>query len=417
MTALFNRASLIALAAALGAATGVVTQACAQSAPAAPVSEAPTPTASDSDQAPIQTLPPVNRRPDVGPVDSVQTTALPPPAAAPAPSAQPAYTPPPSPARAPKPEPTYTETVKGKVVEAKNKIRTIIVDDGDTVNILSARYLMTKEALIKANKLKKPYEIDAGQSLKIPTPKAYVVESGDTLFSIGKRFNVSADVLGELNNVDPKGRLRSGEQIVLPVGARDSGPIRHLIGGVREGGGYGQTPRYPVETPDNGYHVAPPVRGLTPPTTPPSEAPTPPSDADVAAAGRGRFLWPVSGQLLTTFGPKPGGQRNDGVDIAAPAGTMVTAAAAGYVVYAGDKVPGFGNLVLIQHEGGWVTAYAHLSTTTVKIKDRLAQGDPIGEVGQTGGVAAPELYFEIRYRAHPGEKPNPIDPSLVLPRP
>jgi len=415
------------------AATGVAVATAAESQPVSDDTPPPGAGPAANDQVPPSALPPVNRRPDAAPStgssETIQTQTLPAPTPTPTPAPTPTYTPPPPVARAPKPEPTYTETVKGKVVEARDPVRTITVDNGDTINSLADRYLMTKEALIKANKLKKPFEIDAGQSLKIPTPKAYVVESGDTLFSIAKRFNVSSDVLAELNNVDPHGRLRSGQEVVMPEGVRDSGPIRHIIGGGGRPEGVYPAPHTPeAYTPqpytpqpytppsDNGYHVAPPVRGETPTTVAPSEAPPPPTDAEVAAAGRGRFIWPVDGQILTSFGPKPGGQRNDGVDIAAPAGAPVRAAAAGYVVYAGDKVPGFGNLVLIKHDGGWVTAYAHLSTTTVKIKDHLAQGDPVGEVGQTGGVAAPELYFEIRFTPRPGDKPNPVDPGLVLPR-
>ena len=86
------------------------------------------------------------------------------------------------------------------------------------------------------------------------------------------------------------------------------------------------------------------------------------------------------------------------------------------MVYSGNLVPGFGNLVLIKHEGGWVTAYAHLSKTLVKIKDRIAQGQDIGAVGKTGGVETPQLHFELRYAPSPKEKARPVDPALVMPR-
>ena len=145
------------------------------------------------------------------------------------------------------------------------------------------------------------------------------------------------------------------------------------------------------------------------------EAAPAPSDAQVMAAGKGRFAWPVSGTILSTYGPKAGGQRNDGLDIAAAMGAPVLAAADGDVVYAGNQVPGFGNLVLIKHADGWVTAYAHLSRTEVKIKDHVSQGDEIGQAGQTGGVDQPQLHFEIRYAPSPRDKARPIDPGLVLP--
>lgn len=172
-------------------------------------------------------------------------------------------------------------------------------------------------------------------------------------------------------------------------------------------------------------YTPPATATVTPkPYTPPATASTtppmiatglPPTDMEVAAAGKGRFVWPVRGDVLSPFGPKGGGQRNDGLNIRAPSGSQVQAAAAGEVVYAGDQVPGFGNLVLVKHDGGWVTAYAHLSRVDVKMRDRVMQGQSIGSVGSTGGVGEPQLHFEVRYAPSPKDKARPVDPSLVLP--
>jgi len=168
--------------------------------------------------------------------------------------------------------------------------------------------------------------------------------------------------------------------------------------------------------PAQSTYTPPPTYAPPPtPSAPLSEAPAGPTDAQVAAAGKGRFIWPTRGSLLIGFGPMAGGQRNDGLDIAAPDGSPVRAAAAGDVVYAGNLVPGFGNLVLIKHEDGWVTAYAHLGNTEVKIRDHVAQGAEIGTVGSSGGVAQPQLHFEVRYAPSPRERARPIDPALVLP--
>jgi murein DD-endopeptidase MepM/ murein hydrolase activator NlpD len=145
-------------------------------------------------------------------------------------------------------------------------------------------------------------------------------------------------------------------------------------------------------------------------------APAPPTEAEIIASGRGRFIWPVRGDIVSGFGPKDTGQRNDGINIAGKEGDLVRSAAAGDVVYSGNLVPGFGNLVLIKHDGGWVTAYAHLSKTLVKIRDRIAQGQDIGAVGKTGGVETPQLHFELRYAPSPKEKAKPVDPALVMPR-
>jgi murein DD-endopeptidase MepM/ murein hydrolase activator NlpD len=79
-------------------------------------------------------------------------------------------------------------------------------------------------------------------------------------------------------------------------------------------------------------------------------------------------------------------------------------------------VPSFGNLVLIKHPGGWVTAYAHMGRILVKNRDAVVQGQEIGVVGQTGQVDRPQLHFEIRYAPSPKDKAAPVDPALVLPQ-
>ena len=137
--------------------------------------------------------------------------------------------------------------------------------------------------------------------------------------------------------------------------------------------------------------------------------------SQITTAGRGRFIWPLRGQVISPFGDKGTGQHNDGVDIAAVPGSGVRAAAAGEVVYAGSSIPGFGNLVLVKHSGGWVTAYAHLDRIEVRMRDTVAQGDEIGQAGQTGAVDRPQLHFEVRYAPDPTEKARPVDPTLVLP--
>ncbi|MBB6251362.1 LysM peptidoglycan-binding domain-containing M23 family metallopeptidase [Nitrospirillum iridis] len=142
------------------------------------------------------------------------------------------------------------------------------------------------------------------------------------------------------------------------------------------------------------------------PSVPPSSAvPTAPSPLPKGGA---RFLWPVTGQVISTHGAKPGGQYNDGINIAAPTGTPVVAADAGVVKYAGNQLRGFGNLVLIQHADGMVTAYAQLDQIMVEANARVARGQRIGTVGSTGNVTSPQLHFEVRQ----GNKV--LDPMDVL---
>ncbi len=120
------------------------------------------------------------------------------------------------------------------------------------------------------------------------------------------------------------------------------------------------------------------------------------------------MIWPVQGPVLSGFGPKGQGLNNDGVNIGAPKGSPVVAAANGIVVYAGNEMKGFGNLILIRHQGGWVTAYADLDRLVVAKDAVVAQGDMIGTVGKTGNVASPQLHFEARY------KDKPVDPNTVI---
>jgi murein DD-endopeptidase MepM/ murein hydrolase activator NlpD len=108
------------------------------------------------------------------------------------------------------------------------------------------------------------------------------------------------------------------------------------------------------------------------------------------------FSWPVRGRVLAGFGPTPDGLHNDGINIAARAGAPVIAAENGVVVYAGSELKGFGNLLLIRHADGWMTAYAHLDKALVKKGQKVTKGQAIGTVGSTGGVSQPQLHFEIR---------------------
>src|SRR5690606_16937376 len=137
-----------------------------------------------------------------------------------------------------------------------------------------------------------------------------------------------------------------------------------------------------------------------PVASPPPPPPPAPKPAQQQASGSRDFVWPVSGALLKGYGAAGGG-RNDGVNIAAPKGTPIQAAAGGEVVYAGSELVGFGNLVLIRHPGGWVTAYAHADTMAVKEGDLVKQGQTIGTVGATGNATSPQVHFELRKGKEP----------------
>ena len=136
---------------------------------------------------------------------------------------------------------------------------------------------------------------------------------------------------------------------------------------------------------------------MLPPPPPPSKG------------GEARFLWPVHGRILASYGTGAGGTHNDGINIGAPAGTPVLAAEAGVVAYAGNELRGYGNLLLVKHAGGWMTAYAHNSALLVKRGDRVKRGQEIARVGATGAVGEPQLHFEVR------QGTRALDPNDHLP--
>ncbi|MDB5462113.1 MAG: LysM peptidoglycan-binding protein [Phenylobacterium sp.] len=321
--------------------------------------------------------------------------------------------------------------VTGKVVTSQGGPETYRVKKGDTLAKVADK-LDTTVAQLKADNHLKSTALSPGQVLNGPkfTEHAYVAGRGDTLALIAQRFGVSVERLRIENEMSRRAVARPGQKVYLPDGYRDRGPVR-----AAEGAGTPErTPRsypQPVEASrdqspqlpsrpqpyqPSGAPARPsytlPTGGL--PASPPAPAPTPgPSDTQISQMGQGRFVWPLQGTILSDFGAKPAGQRNDGINLQAPSGAVVHAAADGDVVYAGDQVPGFGNLVLIKHADGWVTAYGHLSRVDVKAQQKVTQGQQVGLAGSSGGVPEPQLHFEVRYGV---DRARPIDPKLVLPR-
>jgi murein DD-endopeptidase MepM/ murein hydrolase activator NlpD len=157
--------------------------------------------------------------------------------------------------------------------------------------------------------------------------------------------------------------------------------------------------------------IAAPVQkaNLASATTTPKEAETAsPVKAAEAAGALPTFRWPVRGRVIAGYGAKTNGKQNDGINVAVPEGTPVKAAEDGVVAYAGNELKGYGNLVLIRHDNGYVTAYAHASELAVKRGERITRGQVIGKAGQTGDVASPQLHFEIRKGS------SPVDPMQFL---
>jgi murein DD-endopeptidase MepM/ murein hydrolase activator NlpD len=279
-------------------------------------------------------------------------------------------------------------------------------------------------AIIDANGLRPPYALTPGTLLKIPAPAVYTVAEGDTLFAIARRFSIDARSLANFNDIPLETRVRPGQRLAMPSLVHDKGPMPAANGprptglaeslasatseaGAASGKAAAVGTAAAVKTASAARIAAP---------EPPPRVETPPaSEADIASLGKGKFIWPVRGQILSGFGAKGPGQRNDGLNIAATEGAPVKAAAAGVVVYAGNSIPAFGNLVLVKHPGGWATLYGNLGKITVKNNAQLSQGEQVGTAGVSGAVDRPQVHFEIRYAPNPKDKAKPYDPAALLP--
>ncbi len=217
-----------------------------------------------------------------------------------------------------------------------------------------------------------------------PMTENYIVRGGDTAYGIARCLQVRLGDLVVLNNLEAPYTIWVGQVILIPEGAElnrckekqklagSDASNANSVGGAVD--------------PDNSLVVSPPAISEDQFSVLP----------EVPARSGKKFLWPVSGKVISDFGPKPGKLRNDGINIAAPMGTLVRAADNGVVAYAGNELRGYGKMLLIRHKEGWITAYAHNQELLVKQGEIVSRGEAIARVGQTGGVDRPQTHFEIR---------------------
>jgi murein DD-endopeptidase MepM/ murein hydrolase activator NlpD len=270
-----------------------------------------------------------------------------------------------------------------------------LVRAGDTLYRIGNETGAGAEAIARANGLSAPFALRVGQSIEIPGGLYHRVALGETGIAIARAYRVGWTEVVSLNALEAPFVLRSGHYLRLPdvashsgVGAPPAsrpGSFTINIDDVLTGG----QPALPEAGTAAPRGVAMPVSG--------------------PARFAGNFGWPLTGTVLSRFGSKGGGQVNDGVDIGASLGAPVNATTDGTVVYAGSEIGVYGGLVLIDHGGGWVSAYGHMGRLNVKRGDRVIRGQAIGGVGDTGYVESPQLHFELR------KDRKPVDPLTLLP--
>jgi murein DD-endopeptidase MepM/ murein hydrolase activator NlpD len=303
----------------------------------------------------------------------------------------------------------------------------ITVAPGETLEMISRQHGVPVSAIMQANNITSPAQVHPGEHLVIPrrtggpayappatriattapgTPVGaprtalapqtgvHVVAPGETLHSIARLYGKPVMALAKANNLPPDTMVRVGQRIIIP----DVQP--------------GQTasiapPRLqaPATTQDLTMAESPHSARVATPETP---APDTAVKTAEPAGGLPSFRWPVRGRVIAGFGPSPNGLQNDGINVAVPEGTPVKAAEDGVVAYAGNELKGYGNLVLVRHSNGYVTAYAHASDILVKRGESVKRGQVIAHSGETGNVTSPQLHFEIRKGS------TPVDPSQYL---
>lgn len=257
----------------------------------------------------------------------------------------------------------------------------IIVKKGDTLYSIARRYNVPIRDLIESNHLTPPYTLNIGKLLYIPAARYHIVQKGDTLYNISKRYGVNINSLSKTNNLHPPYALNVGQRLLLPGKVVDTSSIATNSKDTTSWLPWKKTTttqqKYSTKktTSSRSYSRA-------------SSKPVKPRKT--------KFMWPVKGNIISKFGTIGKGRTNDGINIKAPLGTAVKAADAGTVAYAGNELKGFGNLILIKHNDGWVTAYAHNDKLVVKKGDKVKKGEKIATVGSTGGVNTPQLHFEVR---------------------
>jgi murein DD-endopeptidase MepM/ murein hydrolase activator NlpD len=235
-------------------------------------------------------------------------------------------------------------------------------------------------------------ELSAGDTVPTREPGVHRARSGETAYSVARRYGVDAYAVISANNLIPPFDLYEGQRLVIP------GTSAHPASAAAAP---------PAPQPSN---QQPTARATGAPADAAGQT-TALARPNAPRRETGSFEWPVEGSVISEFGPKGGGRYNDGINIAAPMGTPVRAAQSGVVAYAGNEVRGFGNMLLLKHPNGWVTAYAHNQELLVQRGERVRRGQVIARVGSSGSVDRPQLHFEVR------QGKQAVDPMRELSRP
>lgn len=271
------------------------------------------------------------------------------------------------------------------------------VSTGETVWLISQKYRVELRDVLEANHLFAPYHLTKGMRIGIPAPRTYQIRAGDTLYKVSRLFETSTTELARLNRLKSPYVFRVGQAIRIPMKKPTETKKEIPLSKVTAKTVLPDVKKNGTEKKYNGItrEVLPPLAG----TSRQAEQREKKEEAIPVLATPSRsggFIKPVSGKIISRFGPKADGLHNDGINIQARKGDPVRASENGVIVYANKQIEGYGNLVLIRHADQYVSAYAHLDKILVRKGEGVKKGQTIGTVGTSGRVEKPQLHFEIR---------------------
>ena len=256
------------------------------------------------------------------------------------------------------------------------------VKKGETLLSIARRYGISYRELVRLNGISNPNRLAVGQTLSIPTTENFatsetrhIIKKGETLYSIAKKYSTSVRSLKQTNRIQNANKLNVGQLLIVHGGTSQASSQA-----ARQ-----QTATASSRQTGSTTKISAKQRRLT-------KAPQ---------RERKDFLRPVKGKVIGRFGEKSFGQRNNGIDIAAKEGNIVRAAENGIVVYSGSALKGFGNLILVRHADGYLTAYGYNSENLVKRGDRVKRGQTVAKVGSSGDARKAMLHFELRKNSRP----------------
>ncbi|GDX35987.1 hypothetical protein LBMAG18_04980 [Alphaproteobacteria bacterium] len=340
--------------------------------------------------------------------------------------------------------------------KGSKEFKIVISQDNETLYAISKKYQISAREIIDLNKLKAPYRLKKGDTIKIPHRQFHIVKKGDTLFSIARNYHMKVDEIIAINKLEKPYEIKTGNSLQITnfknieepknlttksnqekiinqsnpysknslnvkklqanVMTSNSGNVDNTPTTLNQGSNSQESSKIANnidQNNNNSYDSSIAKKNETEKnnsnlnltknsdnsqnsiTTNPNKIISSQEENKIEEK-KNIFSWPVRGNVVSKFGPKKGGLYNDGINIKAKEGASVGSSEDGIVAYAGSELKGYGNLVIIKHSQGWITAYAHLKEINVSKGQKILKSQKIGSVGNTGSVNFPQLYFGLR---------------------